>query len=64
MKMTQDDTRILNMFCDIHDELVDSHLTEGCMGISDPNELASVNAGIATALTINKLLEEHTQRGE
>lgn len=62
--MTQDDTRILNIFCDFHDELVDSHLVEGCMGITDPNELVNVNAGIATALTINKLLEEHTQRGE
>ncbi len=52
------------MFCDFHDELVDSRLAEGCMGITDPNELVNVNAGIATALTINKLLKEQTQRGE
>jgi len=63
MDMTQKDSRIMNIFCDFHDELVDSHLVEGCMGISDPNELSNVITGIATVLTINKLLEE-IQRGE
>lgn len=59
--MDQKESRIMNMFCDYYDELVDSHLTEGCTGISDPNELATVNAGIATAFIINKLLEEDKQ---
>lgn len=59
--MDQKESRIMNMFCDYYDELVDSHLTEGCTGIADPNELATVNTGIATVFTINKLLEEDKQ---
>lgn len=60
--MNQKESRIMNMFCDYYDELTDSHLTEGCTGILDSNELATVNAGIATAFTINKLLEEDKQQ--
>ena len=59
--MTSKESRIMNLFCDYYDELVDSHLTEGCTGISDPDELIVINAGIATAFTINKLLEEDKQ---
>ena len=59
--MTMKESRIMNLFCDYYDELVDSHLTEGCTGVADPNELNVINAGIATAFTINKLLEEDKQ---
>lgn len=58
MKMTQKESRIFNSFCDYYDELVDSHLTEGCLAVSDQREIDAINVGIATALTINKLLEE------
>ncbi len=58
MKMTQKESRIFNLFCDYYDELMDSHLTEGCLGVTDQREVDAVNVGIATALTINKLLEE------
>lgn len=58
MKMTQRESRIFNSFCDYYDELVDSHLTEGCLGVTDQREIDAINVGIAIALTINKLLEE------
>lgn len=38
-RMTTDDTRIMHIYTDFYDELTDSHLVEGCTGISDPNEL-------------------------
>lgn len=60
--MTQKESRIMNLFCDSYDELKDSHLVEGCTGITDPNELAPVMAGIATVFTINKLLAEDRHR--
>lgn len=50
------------MFVDSYDELKDSHLVEGCTGILDPDELNPIIAGIATALTINKLLEEERRK--
>lgn len=56
--MTERESKIMNAFVDYYDELTDSHLTEGCTGVSDPGEVSVINAGIATALTINKLLEE------
>ena len=56
--MTSADIKIMNIFIDYYDELVDSHLSEGCSGVSDPQELTVINVGIATTLTINKLLEE------
>ena len=56
--MTQKESKIMNAFVDYYDELTDSHLTEGCTGISDPAEISVINAGIATVFTINKLLEE------
>ena len=59
--MNTNESRIMNVFIDYYDELTDSHLTEGCTGISDPEELSRINAGIATALTIKKLLEEEKQ---
>lgn len=59
--MTSNESRIMNLFYDYYDELVDSHLTEGCTGITDPQEIACVNSGIATVFTINKLLEEDRQ---
>lgn len=55
------EARIMNLFIDYYDELKDSHLTEGCAGVADPNEVNTINTGIATALTINKLLEEEKQ---
>lgn len=60
--MTQKESRIMNLFCDYYDELKDSHLVEGCTGICDPEELAPVISGIATAFTINKLLEEDRRK--
>lgn len=56
--MNTNESRIMNAFIDYYDELSDSHLTEGCTGISDPEEISVITAGIATALTIKKLLEE------
>ena len=58
MKMTTEDARVMNIFIDFYDEITDSHLVEGCTGIADPNELQIVIAGIASTLTINKLLKE------
>lgn len=52
-----DDTRIFNIFTDYYDQLTDSHLTEGSIGCIDPEEIRIVNVGIATALTINKILK-------
>lgn len=57
-RMTTDDTRIMHIYTDFYDELTNSHLVEGCTGISDPNELQVVIAGIASTLTINKILKE------
>jgi hypothetical protein len=53
-----DETRLFNTFTDYYDQLTDSKLTEGCIGCSDPDEVKMVNVGIATALTINKIMEE------
>lgn len=53
-----DKTRIFNAFIDFYDQLTDSHLTEGSTGIGDDNEIKMIDVGIATALTINKILEE------
>jgi len=60
--MTSKESRIMNMFVDSYDELKDSHLVEGCTGILDPDELNPIIAGIATAFTINKLLEEERRK--
>ena len=60
--MTSKESRIMNMFVDSYDELKDSHLVEGCTGISDPDELTAIIAGIATVFTINKLLEEERRK--
>ncbi len=49
---------IMDVFCYFYEALGKSHLTEGKTGISDSEELSVVNAGIATALTINKIFEE------
>lgn len=56
--MTQEESRIFNLFCDYYDELLDSHLTEGCLGVTDQSQINTINAGIATVFTINKLLQE------
>ncbi len=58
MKMTTEDARVMNIFIDFYDEITDSHLVEGCTGIMDPIELQTVIAGIASTLTINKILKE------
>lgn len=60
--MNSNESRIMNLFCDYYDELVDSHLVEGCTGILDPDELTVIEAAIATIFTIKKLLEEDKQR--
>lgn len=56
--MNNKESRIMNLFIDYYDELKDSHLIEGCAGVADPGEVNLINVGIATAFTINKLLEE------
>jgi hypothetical protein len=60
--MNSNESRIMNLFCDYYDELVDSHLVEGCTGILDPDELTVIEAAIAAIFTIKKLLEEDKQR--
>lgn len=52
------ETRILNTFTDYYDQLTNEKYTEGCIGCTDPQEIKVVNVGIATALTINKIIEE------
>ncbi len=49
---------IMDTFCYFYRDLSQSHLTEGKVESCDPEELSVINAGIATALTINKILEE------
>ena len=53
---------IMNSFIDYYDELVDSHLVEGSVGTSDSQEITIINAGMATALTIHKILKEEFLR--
>lgn len=60
--MNSNESRIMNLFCDYYDELIDSHLVEGCTGILDPDKLTVIEAAIAAIFTINKLLEEDKQR--
>ena len=52
------DTKILNIFTNYYDYLKDGHLVEGCLGITDSEEINTVNAAIAAVYTINKLLKE------
>ena len=61
-KLTDRECRIMNTFVDAYDDLTDSHLVEGCTGISNPEELHVIIAGIAAVFTINKLLEEERHR--
>lgn len=61
MVMNTNDARIMNIFIDFYDELKDSHLIQGCTDITDPNEVQIVIAGIASTLTINKILKEETK---
>ena len=53
---------IMNSFIDYYDELVDSHLVEDSVGTLDPQEITIINAGMATALTIHKILKEEFLR--
>lgn len=53
-----DETRLFNTFIDYFDQLTDSKITEGCIGINHQETIVAVNVGIATALTINKILKE------
>ncbi len=49
---------IMDAFCYFYRDLERSHLTEGKVDTNNSEELSVINAGIATALTINKIFEE------
>lgn len=55
--MKSEDYKVINTFIDYHDHLTDGKFVEGMMGIEDENEVKQVVCGMATALTINKLLK-------
>ena len=56
--MTTNEVRAMNIFNDYYDELKDMGRIGEHYLLTDSEEYYSVAAGIATALTINKLLKE------
>lgn len=56
--MTQNE--IIDLYIKTYSELTKSHMTEGRVGAGDPEEIYTINAGIATTLTINELVKGGT----
>lgn len=61
--MTQQDkkdvlelTQIADIFIDIYGCMKRSHYTECVTGISDPDEVNLLNAGIAAVFTLNRMM--------
>lgn len=50
--------RILNTFIDYYDLFTAGKWVEGCIGISDAEEIKLLNASLASIHTIYKLLKE------
>lgn len=52
------DYRILNVFTDYYDQLTDGQFVEGCIGVTDRQEIITLNACLALIYTINKIFKE------
>lgn len=61
MKMTTDEARVMNMFIDFYDELSCGKLIQGCTGVTESREVQTIIAGIASTLTIYKILKEESK---
>lgn len=52
------DYRILNLFIDYYDQLTVGQFVEGCIGVTDQEEIKLLNACLASIYTINKIFKE------